>query len=57
MGSPDQQAVYQKQLTDLAPAVRYCHYQIERRGGNSAKTPAVPDSPSTKHLQVPYRVG
>ena len=50
VGSPDQVAVTQQQLQELEPQVRYCRYQLGRRGGLGDAL--VPDSPSAGGLQV-----
>ncbi|KAK9801994.1 hypothetical protein WJX73_007855 [Symbiochloris irregularis] len=50
VGTPDQVAVTQQQLQELEPQIRYCQYQLQRRGGLS--TEGVPDSPSAAGLQA-----
>lgn len=51
VGTADQVAVTQQQLTELEPMLRYSQYQLQRRGKGAADA-LVPDSPSASALQV-----
>lgn len=52
LGSPEQQALLHKQLDDLAAPISFCKYKLKLSSDDDADGLSVPDSPSSKVIQV-----